>query len=548
MARGLHASASPDQREFAEAPIGPLVLFAPPGCGKTEALAYRAAALVDYRHVRAPQKILALTFSNRARDNLGERVQSHLGYLRCQRLVSIHNFHGFAARVVNSHQNLLGLDRPIIMPDRHWTNTQLDDMSVHRKARSRIGDIIRNAKQSFLADDRVASAIHASKSRGATELERRRIKEGRLDFDDLIRYSVDLLKIDGVRELYRAHFAAVLVDELQDMTLQQLEMVLLIGSGRTTLAGDVSQGIYSFAGARPSEVMARFDEEGPKIVVLTENYRSAPAILNLIAGIGDAVGGTPVRCGHPDEWQHDGEIRILRFGSTVEEASRVLDIVQRLLSADTTRSVGVVSRTHHRRHWIEDEAASRGMSFECWDRSVDSHHVRTILDRASIGIPKVGSSRKKMRVFRETCLDLVDKDDVELRDSVLDAIDTLNELAHRGIELLVAVQTLAVRSSDVVSPGLHLLSGHLGKGQQFDWVVVVGMEDDIFPYYLATNAEEIAEEWRVLNVMCSRARFGILFTVSRDVRWDMSREWIRVESTFLATIQEFVTGVGDPTI
>ena len=434
------------------------------------------------------------------------------------------------------------------MPDRRWADTQLVDMGATRNAARDAKDIVRNAKQTFMSDAQVAKEIAASENAFAIELEERRIADARLDFDDLIRYGVTLVNLDPVRRLYRAHFAAVLVDEMQDMTILQLELALLVGTGRTMLAGDAAQGIYGFAGAQPEGVVSRFEIEEPVIFVLTENYRSAPAVLNMVSSMAESIGGTAVCCASPSEWVDEGEIRVLRFDSTPEEAEQVLDMVERILATGDGCSVGVIARNYFRKRWIEEAATVRKLHFECWDRSVDSHHVRTILHRALPEVPCSESRDEQLRLFRETCLALCHPDEVDLRDGVLGGLDTVQQLVERGTDIEIAVATLSVRSSDVVAPGLHFLNAHVGKGQQFDWVIVLGMEKGIIPSYHARTQAEVAEELRVLHVMCSRAKRGLLFTASRDVRWDPTKEWIRQESPWLAAVGKYTTGDGDPTL
>jgi DNA helicase-2/ATP-dependent DNA helicase PcrA len=312
------------QRDLLEMPIEPVLLLAPPGCGKTEALALRAAGLVSTGRVVAPRKILALTFSNKARDGLRKRLRERLGSRKAAHAVTVQNFHGFAARVVNGHGHLIGAGHDVTLPDRRWVKTQLELLSANRSDAAGALAIIRQAKQKLQTDDAVAIEIANSKNMLAQELETRRLGEGRLDFDDLIRAALLLLQNDGVRRLYRAHFAAVLVDEMQDMTLQQLELSLAVGAERMTLAGDTGQGIYGFAGADPDGVVARFEQEDPTLLLLTENYRSAPAILKLVSAMAKSIGGEEVTCAEVESWSTEGHIRVLRYRSTEEEAASVL--------------------------------------------------------------------------------------------------------------------------------------------------------------------------------------------------------------------------------
>ena len=526
-------------------PVEPILLLAPPGCGKTEALALRAAGLVAGGHVPPPRRVLALTFSNKARDNLGDRLRTRLGRRRAAATVTVQNFHGFSARVVCGHGHLIGIGHDVVMPDRRWAKTELDSLSSDRNEKTEALNTIREAKQQAVTDADVAATIAGSGNALAIELERRRLEENRLDFDDLLRCAVQLLEIDGVRRLYRAHFAAVLVDEMQDMTVRQLDLALSLGPERLTLAGDAAQGIYTFAGAAPDAVAARFEMEDPTVLLLTENYRSAPAVLELVSAMARSIGGEEVSCADEGAWDERGEVRVLRYANTQEEAAAILDAVATLLERDPSLSIGVVARSHFRKQWVEDAAATRGYDFQCWDRAVDTPAVRGVLQRCAKRIAD-GRSTEALPQLTEMCLAECPADDVDLRDGILDALDLVGELCESGSSLENVMGTLSVRSIEAVSPGLHFLNAHVGKGQQFDWVVVLGMEAGSIPSYLAKTDAEKQEELRVLHVMCSRARRGLLFTVARDVRSDPDREWLRNESPWLKRIQDFTTGEGMP--
>lgn len=538
---------NPVQDDFVAMPIEPILLLAPPGCGKTEALAMRASGLVSSGDVPPPCRLLALTFSRKARDGLRKRVREELGRARADRKVTVHNFHGFSARIINAHGSLLGYSDDTVMPDRRWARSQLSTMTDVRSEIEESLQLIREIKQRHVDDSAVAAAVEASANPLVRELEVRRLAEHRLEFDDLVRTALQLLSVEGVRRLYRLHFSGVLVDEMQDMTLQQLELALTIGAGRTTLAGDNSQGIYTFAGAEPEAVVARFEREEPRIFILTESYRSAPRIITLVSAMARTLGGDGVSCAAPDEWSTEGEVRILRFPSLENEAREVLSMAQRLLAADPSLSVGVLARVHFRKRLIEEVADDLGLEFECWDRAVDSPSVRTILRRCVERVPATAGD-EAFDLLEELCLAECPPEDVDLRDGLLQGMDVVRELCSSGVPLGTVVSSLAVRSDEVVSPGLHFLNAHVGKGQQFDWVVVLGMEDDFIPGYRAETEEELQEELRVLHVMCSRARLGLVFTVCRDIRWNPDREWLRDESRWLDRLIRFTTGSGDPTL
>lgn len=108
-------------------------------------------------------------------------------------------------------------------------------------------------------------------------------------------------------------------------------------------------------------------------------------------------------------------------------------------------------------------------------------------------------------------------------DELASALQVLEEMVAEGAPLPEAVGSYRV-STDLgipVTPGTHVLSGHRGKGQEFDWVVVAGLEDGHVPDFRTADNAQLAEELRVLHVMVSRARYGLAFTYARwDGGWD----------------------------
>ncbi len=108
------------QREIRDAEELDLLVVAPAGCGKTEAMALRVAGLLARGQVAWPQKILVTTFSNRARDNIKERLRSYLSPRAMRDRVVVANFHGLAARIFQAHANVIGLDTAMEIPTHDW--------------------------------------------------------------------------------------------------------------------------------------------------------------------------------------------------------------------------------------------------------------------------------------------------------------------------------------------------------------------------------------------------------------------------------------------
>lgn len=236
------------QQRLADLTIGNVLAVAPAGCGKTEALAERARAVLQREEVRPPRKILALSFSNKAKDNLARRMRLTVGSGWRQR-IWVTNFHGLAGRVIRAHGAVIGTDPAVIFPEEPW----------RREARQRLGiswanrnvetfeNALRYAKAGPFDDEEVMGRLEEYGIEKAISYEGLLREEGRLDHDDMLRHGARLLAIDAVGRLYRAHFGLTMVDEVQDLSVMQYEMVRAVGGDTVTYAGDPAQGIYTFA-------------------------------------------------------------------------------------------------------------------------------------------------------------------------------------------------------------------------------------------------------------------------------------------------------------
>ena len=140
-----------------------------------------------------------------------------------------------------------------------------------------------------------------------------------------------------------------------------------------------------------------------------------------------------------------------------------------------------------------------------------------------------------LRSLEGLCHAAIDPADAETHDEIASACAALQDLVDAGASVAEAVAKCRVTPSRLdraVPPGVHLLTGHLGKGQEFDWVVVVGLEEGHVPDFRNTTGPELEEELRVLHVMVSRARYGVVLTSAEKTmtrygwRHTIESEWL----------------------
>ena len=516
----MTAPADPDGPEPAEA--GPidlqqvaatsrqpnLLVVAPPGCGKTELLAMRAVALIP--HLKPHQKILALTFTNRAKANLSDRLRQLLGPQRLRRFVTVRNFHGHATDVIKSHGRTLGLDpTALTFPTTKTLSKALEQASSDAGANRAAEELLGQVKREPSDDSEVAAALTRAGDALAARVERERVAAGQLHYDDLLRHAQRLLHVDKIAHLYQQHYGAVLVDEFQDLSLQQLDLVLRTATSWRTFAGDPRQGIYSWAGADPEKVETQLRALCGEPIELTVSYRSSPAVLSMVNGLAARMGATPLTAHDPAAWPDGGAAAALTFHTRDREAGVVFKIAAHIAASDSTATIGIITRSAGRRTAIDNAfAAAPHVPCRRWDLAIDDPLVRDRIRRIVAGLPRGAT----VEDARSAVLATVDPSDVDTAEDLDNAFD---QLARQGGPAGSVRQILArYRHSDdddaAVGPGVHLLNAHTGKGQQFDWVIVCGLEDGQIPIFHAKTPAAIAEEKRVLLVMLSRARHGLI--------------------------------------
>jgi DNA helicase II / ATP-dependent DNA helicase PcrA len=509
------------QAEIREWPGLDLLVVAPAGCGKTEAMALRVAGLIERGQVPWPTRVLVTTFSNRARDNIRERLNGYLPRPLVRDRVVVSNLHGLAARIYQAHASVIGMDPSMKIPDSDWVSEQC---RVHKLTFDRSGhvqDLLRKSKQLPLDDDAVMAELRLRGDRIACAIEAQRVAESRLTYDDLPRLAELVLQNDVVADLYRCHFASVIVDEFQDLTPQQLRIIQRLGYQRTTYAGDLAQGIYGFAGAAPAEIFDQIKRETRKEIVFTESHRSAPAVLESVNALAPFTSGQKLRSAEPDKWPGGGVAGLAVFPTAGDEAAWAVTMAREIVSRAPAHRVAVLARTGPRRRFADTAIARSELPHYKWnDPVVDTETARTMRHAlGALGNRKSAQTPDPLGALRDmTGIGVVQ--DPSTRQSLSEAIQWASDLLKQGSSPgeIAARITIGNHGTLLSAPGVHLLNGHLGKGQQFDWVIILGAEEGCIPDFRAVTTADIQEEARILSVMISRARHGVV--ISRALRVD----------------------------
>jgi DNA helicase-2/ATP-dependent DNA helicase PcrA len=352
-----------EQREAVTAPPGPLLVLAGAGSGKTRVLTRRLAHLI--REGAEPQRILAITFTNRAAREMQERVEVLLGSVA--RGMWVQTFHSACARMLRRDIARFGYtpDFTILDADDQRTavrealrGLQYDEQRFKPAAvASRISALknaLRTAEEAAaVARDPWSQAVAAVFEVYEAMLQRANC----LDFDDLLRLAVRLLEEPGDGPGYRDHFRHVLVDEYQDTNLAQYRIVRALASAHRSLTavGDEDQSIYRFRGADIGN-LRRFEADFPdaRVIRLERNYRSTQSILD---AAGSVIGHNARR--YPKRlWTDRGAgepIMLYRAEDPADEAAFVAGEIRRLRPAAAGWSdFAVLYRTHAQSRAVEE--------------------------------------------------------------------------------------------------------------------------------------------------------------------------------------------------
>ncbi len=295
--RAMEANLNDKQMEAVLATDGPVLMLAGAGSGKTKALTHRIAYLIEEKGVD-PYHILAITFTNKAAEEMRNRVDSIVGYGGAGVWVS--TFHSMCVRILRRYIDRLDYDNNFTIYDsddqKAVVKTILKKLNMDPKQYPEKGVVaeISRAKEKFMSPDEYDKAASGNYrkmqiARVYQEYQKTLKNSNALDFDDLLYKTVELFQFHpDVLEGYQERFLYIMVDEYQDTNNIQFILIRqLAGKYRNLcVVGDDDQSIYKFRGANIYNIL-NFEDEYPeaKVIKLEQNYRSTKNILAAANGV-----------------------------------------------------------------------------------------------------------------------------------------------------------------------------------------------------------------------------------------------------------------------
>jgi DNA helicase-2/ATP-dependent DNA helicase PcrA len=367
------SSLNPEQQEAVLHTEGPLLILAGAGSGKTRVIAHRIAHLVANGHAAA-DRVLAVTFTNKAAEEMRTRVETLLG-TDCRQMW-ISTFHALCARLLRREAPHIGLSRDFVIYD------SADQLTVMKQALRELGmddstlqprmalSRISHAKNRMEGPETFAGNAWNPREQQIGKIYAiylRTLKDANaLDFDDLLLKTVELFETsESVREKYSAKFQHLMVDEYQDTNRPQYLLIQRLAARRRNLCvvGDPDQSIYKWRGADLKNILD-FEHDFPeaRIVKLERNYRSTQVILDAASAV---IAQNRNRKDKHLYTDRKGGAKVLyyRAGDDIDEAEYIARTARAALHDDVENTVAVLYRTNAQSRTVEDALRRSGVAY-----------------------------------------------------------------------------------------------------------------------------------------------------------------------------------------
>ena len=367
-------SLNPQQIKAVTAPPGPILVLAGPGSGKTRVLTHRAAYLIGDRGIQ-PYQIMAVTFTNKAASEMGERISVLLG--QGTHSLTLGTFHATCARIlrieaehlpVNSNYVIFDADDQVkvvrqVIQDQNLDEKRYRPHGVHASISAAKNELYlpEDFPIQTYRDEIVARVYH--------QYQKTLLASNALDFDDLLLWMALLLSDnEDIREKYAQRYRYILVDEFQDTNMAQYSLLKHLASHHRNLfvVGDSDQSIYRWRGADYRNVR-RFEEDfsDAEVILLEQNYRSTQNILDTAMSIIDRNTNRIPKKLFTERGAGE-KIFIRETYDEREQAQSVVDaIIQQIAERNTAASeFAVMYRTNAQSRLLEEAFLSANLPYK----------------------------------------------------------------------------------------------------------------------------------------------------------------------------------------
>lgn len=535
------------QKQIVEFEEGALLVKAGPGSGKTRVLIERIKRLLKNKK---RTKILALTFSNMAAEEMKSRIEEDAEISDLINNVTIGTIHAFCLDIVQNKGYMIGLsdslvlfesldDRKKILEDAMMKNSRLKTVYLEKQDSNKfLSDclsFISDYKKSFIVPELSADGINYEIYSAYNE---QLLLQGAIDFDDILFYAYRILTENtNVAQLLTTQYKYICVDEAQDLNYSQYSVIrALCGESFKNLmmVGDENQSIYRFNGSDSKLMSVEFvNDFSPTVFELNENFRCAKNIVEFA--------NTLEKSNDYPNCFYDGELKLNVYESEQEEASSVLKKIRELISQghpDIESSMSfdnfaVIARNKYVFSSLEELLQKEKIPYYFKKSSSGIESESVLFQFVDLKLRVIANSRdiihkEQLKRIQETKTDFdfdeiskilskIDPEEFELKNALKSIELYLNKLTTEDEEKYLAICDLnlwkqhwtkycsqvpfenrtlmsfrnyvALGKTQISehSSGITLLTAHMSKGLQYEVVFVIGMSEGTFPDYRAVK-------------------------------------------------------------
>ncbi len=586
-----------EQRQAVLHSGGPAVVLAGAGSGKTRVLTSRAAYLIK-EQLAQPREILLLTFTNKAANEMKQRVLTYTG----RHLMFSGTFHSLGVKILRlesqKHPQLTINQRPInaqftIYDDQDqlqllkniYQQENLDQQELKLNVLRSLISQIKNQLLSPIDYQNSANNDFDLKVAKVYKIYEKRLKaENALDFDDLLILSYQLLKEHAdIRQQYQNQFKYVLIDEFQDTNKVQYLLSKILAKPQNDLfvVGDFSQSIYAWRGADYRNLrQLSVDFPQLKEYRLEQNYRSTQNILDAATQVIQQNQLHPILELWTDRHSdNEAKLQLYELSNSELEAEKIAEIIEKDY-LDSLDQIAILYRTNAQSRALEEAFIRHRLSYQIIGgvKFYQRKEIKDLLAYLRLAVNELDSpslsrtiklGKRRFRNFREwlkkadenilnnpslalqeilKTTDYLEKFDAKNPDDQnrLDNIEELINVASQFADTLVFLENVALVQDGVLpegknyqqSGGIKLMSLHSAKGLEFEIVFMIGMEEGLLPHSRSMfNEEELEEERRLCYVGITRAKKQLIFTYARN-RYQFGQQQQNLPSRFLSEINK----------
>ena len=584
---------NPAQQQAVKTTDGPLLILAGAGSGKTRVLTYKVAYLIKEKRI-PPEQILMVTFTNKAANEMKNRIQK---LLTANRELPTANsilpfagtFHSLCAKILRRDGHFLSIPPFFVIYDETDQKEAIKDImdrfdiSQKQYHPAAVLNLISQAKNELISASEYPQYARGYFQQIVAKIYiayQKLLKEsGALDFDDLLGETVRLLQnFPECRRHYQKQFHYVLVDEYQDTNHAQYTLTKLLSSGTHNLCvvGDASQSIYAWRGANFQNILNfRRDFPQARIFHLEQNYRSTQNILDTAFAVISKNTSHPIL----NLWTQNLRGELIKVFAAGNEHIEALFILGQITKLQLPLShVAVLYRTNAQSRVLEEAFLRSGLPYTLIGgmRFYERKEIKDLLaylklvqnpqdQIAQKRIVKIGKGRQEKFSLLRDKLDpqrptgeilelilaatnyqkLYDQNSEEER-MRLENIAELKSVASEFPNLSEFLENVALIETGYHprgrprenQPAVTLMTMHAAKGLEFPVVFIVGMEEGLFPHSRSLlDSSELEEERRLCYVAITRAKHQLYLTYARRRLYFGSRMSNTV-SRFLSEIPE----------